>query len=191
MAELQEIEAEESRRREQEAQKHSEIAARRAAEAKPADSPRAAPAGDAANDSFTRRRRQTEEVPARRPSAPRRDGPGRRQSGKMTITQALSGDGQRQRSLASVRRQREKARMRDDQPQVKQIREVIIPDTISVGELANRMAERTADVVKELMKLGVMATATQTVDGETAELIAQELGHKVQRVVRVRRRNRS
>ena len=182
LAELQEIEAEESRRREQEAQKHSEIAARRAAEAKPADSPRAAPAGDAANDSFTRRRRQTEEVPARRPSAPRRDGPGRRQSGKMTITQALSGDGQRQRSLASVRRQREKARMRDDQPQVKQIREVIIPDTISVGELANRMAERTADVVKELMKLGVMATATQTVDGETAELIAQELGHKVQRV---------
>ena len=182
LAELQEIEAEESRRREQEAQKHSEIAARRAAEAKPADSPRAAPAGNAANDSFTRRRRQTEEVPARRPSAPRRDGPGRRQSGKMTITQALSGDGQRQRSLASVRRQREKARMRDDQPQVKQIREVIIPDTISVGELANRMAERTADVVKELMKLGVMATATQTVDGETAELIAQELGHKVQRV---------
>ena len=182
LAELQEIEAEEARRREQEAQKHSEIAARRAAEAKPADSPRAAPSGDAANDTFTRRRRQTEEVPARRPSAPRRDGPGRRQSGKMTITQALSGDGQRQRSLASVRRQREKARMRDEQPQVKQVREVIIPDTISVGELANRMAERTADVVKELMKLGVMATATQTVDGETAELIAQELGHKVQRV---------
>ena len=182
LAELQEIEAEEARRREQEAQKHSELTARRAAEAKPAASPRPAPSGDTANDAFTRRRRQTEEVPARRPSAPRRDGPGRRQSGKMTITQALSGDGQRQRSLASVRRQREKARMRDDQPQVKQVREVIIPDTISVGELANRMAERTADVVKELMKLGVMATATQTVDGETAELIAQELGHKVQRV---------
>ena len=101
----------------------------------------------------------------------------------MTITQALSGDEQRrQRSLASVRRQREKARMRDDQPQVKQVRDVIIPDTISVTELANRMAERTADVVKELMKLGVMATATQTVDGETAELIAQELGHRAQRV---------
>ena len=101
----------------------------------------------------------------------------------MTITQALSGDEQRrQRSLASVRRQREKARMRDDQPQVKQVRDVIIPDTISVTELANRMAERTADVVKELMKLGVMATATQTVDGETAELITQELGHRAQRV---------
>ena len=83
----------------------------------------------------------------------------------MTITQALSGDEQRrQRSLASVRRQREKARMRDDQqPQVKQVRDVIIPDThFRYGELANRMAERTADVVKELMKLGVMATATQT-----------------------------
>ena len=101
----------------------------------------------------------------------------------MTITQALSGDEQRrQRSLASVRRQREKARMRDDQPQVKQVRDVIIPDTISVTELANRMAEQAADVVKELMKLGVMATATQTVDGETAELIAQELGHRAQRV---------
>ena len=59
---------------------------------------------------------------------------------------------------------------------------MIIPDTISVTELANRMAERTADVVKELMKLGVMATATQAVDGETAELIAQELGHRAQRV---------
>ncbi|MEC7587639.1 MAG: translation initiation factor IF-2, partial [Pseudomonadota bacterium] len=103
---------------------------------------------------------------------------------KMTITQALSGDDQRrQRSLASVRRQREKARMREDQqPQVKQVRDVIVPDTLTVGELANRMAERTADVVKELMKLGVMATATQTIDGETAELIVQELGHRPQRV---------
>ena len=102
----------------------------------------------------------------------------------MTITQALSGDDQRrQRSLASVRRQREKARMREDQqPQVKQVRDVIVPDTLTVGELANRMAERTADVVKELMKLGVMATATQIIDGETAELIVQELGHRAQRV---------
>jgi translation initiation factor IF-2 len=101
----------------------------------------------------------------------------------MTITQALSGDEQRrQRSLASVRRQREKARMRDDQPQVKQVRDVVIPDSITVAEFANRMAERTADVVKELMKLGVMATAAQTIDGETAELVAQEFGHRVQRV---------
>ena len=181
LAELREIEAAEERRREGEARKHSEATARRATADTSAPAARAP--GDAASEPFNRRRRQVDDTPSRRPAPARRDGPGRRQSGKMTITQALSGDEQRrQRSLASVRRQREKARMRDDQPQVKQVRDVIIPDTISVTELANRMAERTADVVKELMKLGVMATATQTVDGETAELIAQELGHRAQRV---------
>ena len=181
LAELREIEAAEERRREDEARKHSEATARRATADTAAPAARAP--GDAASEPFNRRRRQVDDTPLRRPAPARRDGPGRRQSGKMTITQALSGDEQRrQRSLASVRRQREKARMRDDQPQVKQVRDVIIPDTISVTELANRMAERTADVVKELMKLGVMATATQTVDGETAELIAQELGHRAQRV---------
>ena len=183
LAELREIEAEEERRRDEEAKKHSEATARRAASARPAAAA-PAPSNEPGSDPFSRRRRQVDEMPSRRPAAPRRDGAGRRQSGKMTITQALSGDDQRrQRSLASVRRQREKARMREDQqPQVKQVRDVIVPDTISVGEFANRMAERTADVVKELMKLGVMATATQTIDGETAELIAQEFGHRVQRV---------
>ena len=181
LAELREIEAAEERRRDDEARKHSEATARRATADTAAPAARAP--GDAPSEPFNRRRRQVDDTPSRRPAPARRDGPGRRQSGKMTITQALSGDEQRrQRSLASVRRQREKARMRDDQPQVKQVRDVIIPDTISVTELANRMAERTADVVKELMKLGVMATATQTVDGETAELIAQELGHRAQRV---------
>ena len=182
LAELKEIEAEEERRREDEARKHSEANARRA-EAARVSTATPAPSGPSGTDAPGRRRRQSEEVPSRRPAAPRRDGPGRRQSGKMTITQALSGDEQRrQRSLASVRRQREKARMRDDVPQVKQVRDVVVPDTITVAEFANRMAERTADVVKELMKLGVMATAAQTIDGETAELIAQEFGHKVQRV---------
>ncbi|MCH2563859.1 MAG: translation initiation factor IF-2 [SAR116 cluster bacterium] len=175
LAELKEIEAEEERRRDEEARKHSE--ARQTAPYAPA------PSNDGA-DLHSRRRRQADATPSRRPAPARRDGPGRRQSGKMTITQALSGDDhRRQRSLASVRRQREKARMREDQqPQVKQVRDVIVPDTLTVGELANRMAERTADVVKELMKLGVMATATQTIDGETAELIVQELGHRAQRV---------
>ena len=183
LAELKEIEAEEERRREEEARKHSEANARRAAAPNVAAPASPSPSGPSGTDLPGRRRRHVEELPSRRPAAPRRDGAGRRQSGKMTITQALSGDEQRrQRSLASVRRQREKARMRDDQPQVKQVRDVVIPDTISVAEFANRMAERTADVVKELMKLGVMATATQTIDGETAELVAQELGHRVQRV---------
>ncbi len=183
LAELKEIEAEEERRREEEARKHSEANARRAAAASVAAPASPSPAVPSTADAPGRRRRHVEEIPSRRPAAPRRDGPGRRQSGKMTITQALSGDEQRrQRSLASVRRQREKARMRDEQPQVKQVRDVVIPDTISVAEFANRMAERTADVVKELMKLGVMATAAQTIDGETAELVAQEFGHRVQRV---------
>ena len=184
LAELKEIEAEEERRRDEEARKHSEANARRAAAANvaaPAAAP--SPSGPSTTDAPSRRRRHVEEIPSRRPAAPRRDGAGRRQSGKMTITQALSGDEQRrQRSLASVRRQREKARMRDEQPQVKQVRDVVIPDSISVAEFANRMAERTADVVKELMKLGVMATAAQTIDGETAELVAQEFGHRAQRV---------
>ena len=183
LAELKEIEAEEERRRDEEARKHSEANARRAAEARQTAPSAPAPSNDGV-DLHSRRRRQADDTPVRRPAPARRDGPGRRQSGKMTITQALSGDDQRrQRSLASVRRQREKARMREDQqPQVKQVRDVIVPDTLTVGELANRMAERTADVVKELMKLGVMATATQTIDGETAELIVQELGHRAQRV---------
>ena len=183
LAELREIEVEEERRRDEKAKKHSEANARRAASARPsAATP--APSSEPGSDPFSRRRRQVEEIPSRRRAAPRRDGAGRRQSGKMTITQALLGDDQRrQRSLASVRRQREKARMREDQQsQVKQVRDVIVPDTISVSEFANRMAERTADVVKELMKLGVMATTTQIIDGETAELIAQEFGHRVQRV---------
>ncbi|MEL0025289.1 MAG: translation initiation factor IF-2, partial [Alphaproteobacteria bacterium] len=183
LAELREIEAEEERRRAEAAAKLAEQNDRRQPSA-PA-SPRGARAMPAApeSESFGRRRKTNDEAAPRRTPASRRDGAGRRQSGKMTITQALSGDDQRrQRSLASVKRQREKARMRDDQPQVKQVREVIVPDSITVGELANRMAERTADVVKELMKLGIMATATQSIDGETAELITSELGHKVQRV---------
>ena len=181
LAELREIEAGEERRA-SEAKKHADTQARRQ------ETPErpAAPAPqmpDPIGEAQQRRRKAADEMAPRRPGASRRDTNNRRQSGKMTINQALSGDeSRRQRSLASVKRQREKARMREEQPQVKQVRDVIIPDTISVSELANRMAERTADVVKELMKLGIMATATQTIDGETAELVVGEFGHKIQRV---------
>ena len=134
-------------------------------------------------DTPMRGRRRPEEAEApRRPANQRRGETDRRRTGKMTISQALSEGDSRQRSLASVRRQREKARMREDQPQVKQVRDVVIPDTITVQELANRMAERAADVVKELMKQGIMATVTQTIDAETAELVTMEFGHRVQRV---------
>ena len=131
------------------------------------------------------KRREAPEQP-RKPQV-RRDGMQQRRQGKITITEALDGgDSVRQRSLASVRRarEREKARMRQAvaQPKVKQVREVTIPDAITVQELSNRMAERAADVIKELMKLGIMATVTQTIDAETAELIVLELGHKPNRV---------
>ena len=134
-------------------------------------------------DTPLRGRRRLEEAEApRRPANQKRGNIDRRRTGKMTISQALSEGDSRQRSLASVRRQREKARMREDQPQVKQFRDVVIPDTITVQELANRMAERAADIVKELMKQGIMATVTQTIDAETAELVTMEFGHRVQRV---------
>ncbi|MEC8109200.1 MAG: translation initiation factor IF-2 [Pseudomonadota bacterium] len=185
IAELEEIEAEEVNRRAAEARRSSDHLARHqqaVAYRDNANSYRSIPQTPSTADVASRRRREADEMVPRRP-APRREGAGRRQSGKMTITQALSGDdNRRQRSLASVKRQREKARMREDQPQVKQVRDVVVPDNITVSELANRMAERTADVVKELMKLGVMAMATQTIDGETAELVAGEFGHRVQRV---------
>jgi translation initiation factor IF-2 len=186
LAELQEIEAAETNRRAEDVRKHSEANSQQqqTTESRPAtDSYRVTSAGAPTPiDLASRRRREADEMAPRRP-APRREGAGRRQSGKMTITQALSGDdSRRQRSLASVKRQREKARMREEQPQVKQVRDVTVPDSITVGELANRMAERTADVVKELMKLGIMATATQAIDGETAELVTAEFGHRVQRV---------
>ena len=106
-----------------------------------------------------------------------------KRQGKLTIARALDGDNIRVRSLASIKRRREKVRMQaENVSAVKQVREVIVPDTIMVSELANRMSEKTADVVRELMKNGIMATATQVIDADTAELITSEFGHKVKRV---------
>jgi translation initiation factor IF-2 len=120
---------------------------------------------------------------ARRPViAPRRDEP-RRRTGKITVTRALSDEDERTRSEASRRRRQERERMRmhgDDQPKI--VREVIIPETITVQELANRMAVRGVDVVKSLMHMGVMATANQTIDADTAELVVSEFGHRPRRV---------
>jgi translation initiation factor IF-2 len=104
----------------------------------------------------------------------------------MTIVQALDDvDEERIRSLASVRRAREKEKQRAQALRtegLKVIRDVVIPETITVQELANRMAERGGDVIKALMKMGVMATINQPIDADTAELIATEFGHRVRRV---------
>lgn len=106
-----------------------------------------------------------------------------RRTGRLTITQALDYGEERMRSLASVKRQREKAKRGDNSGQQEKVmREVILPETISVQDLANRMSERVVDVIKELMKMGTMATASQMIDADTAELVAQELGHRVKRV---------
>ena len=91
----------------------------------------------------------------------------------------------RRRSLASIKRAREKERQKflnANKPVEKISREITVPETISVQELANRMSEKGAAVVKVLMKLGMMVTITQTIDADTAELVATELGHKVKRV---------
>ncbi len=108
----------------------------------------------------------------------------KKREGKLTIARALDSENVRFRSLASIKRRREKVKLQseDTTPSVKQIRDVIIPDTILVSELANRMSEKTADVVRELMKNGIMATAAQVIDADTAELITNEFGHKVKRV---------
>jgi len=113
-------------------------------------------------------------------SKPGAGGGGRRTS-KITVTNFDQEE--RHRSLASVKRQREKHKRHDDEgPKEKVIREVTIPETITVGDLANRMSEKSADVVRELMKLGIMATINQVIDADTAELVVTELGHKFKRV---------
>lgn len=113
-----------------------------------------------------------------------RKGEPRRRGGKFTVSQALRDDEDKPgRSLASMRRLREKRKMAGlEKPQQKVVREVIIPEVITVQELSNRLAERGADVIKALMNMGVMATITQSIDGDTAELIATEFGHQVKRV---------
>ncbi len=123
---------------------------------------------------------------ARKPlPQPRRDGV-RRRSGKITVTRALTEDeGERMRSLAAVRRARARERQRHhagEQEQIKVVREVVIPETITVQELASRMAERGTDVIKALMRMGVMATVNQIIDADTAELIVNEFGHRLRRV---------
>jgi translation initiation factor IF-2 len=108
----------------------------------------------------------------------------RRREGKLTISAALDEDrGQRGRSLAAVKRARERERLKQSQKSTeKVVREVVIPETIAVQELANRMAVRSADVIKCLMRNGILATINQVIDADTAELVVSEFGHTIKRV---------
>jgi translation initiation factor IF-2 len=142
---------------------------------------------------------EDEDRGARRPSgghapAPRRPEPARpsrgrgddrRHHGKLTVTRALSDeDDSRARSLAALRRAREKEKRAHQQagPAAKQYRDVDVPEAITVQELAKRMGERGADLVKALFKMGTPVTITETIDQDTAELLIEEFGHRINRV---------
>ena len=114
-----------------------------------------------------------------------------RRQGKLTISEALNDENEKVRSLAAVRRAREKAKLRNlnnletkeaTENKERKKKEIIIPDLIGVGELASRMAEKSSTLIKMLMKLGVMSTINETIDGDTAELLVIELGHTPKRV---------
>ncbi|MBR9825076.1 MAG: translation initiation factor IF-2 [Alphaproteobacteria bacterium] len=119
-----------------------------------------------------------------KPAAKAKGGDNRRR-GKLTIQNILDGDEERQRSLASVRRAREREkqrRMDTGTGRDKIAREVIVPEAITVSDLANRMAERAVDVIKLLMKQGQMVRQNDILDADTAELVVEEFGHIVKRV---------
>ncbi len=114
-------------------------------------------------------------------------GKDKRRSGKLTVTKALNEDeGRRARSLAALKRAREKERRMQgggsSKPRERQIRDVIVPEAITVGELAKRMGEKGADLVKELFNLDMMVTVNQTIDQDTAELLVEQFGHNIQKV---------
>ena len=176
--------AEEDERRQREA---------REARAKPAEAPAAAAPSEPKADAPARQRNLGPDAkPGGRNDGPRRRDEdsgkprgGERRGGKLTLNQALAGgEGGRQRSLASMRRKQERQRQKGGGQgnQEKVTRTVQLPEAIMVSELANRMSERVAAVVKALMQSGMMVTQNQTIDADTAELIIEEFGHKVQRV---------
>ena len=119
-------------------------------------------------------------VPAKTPKA----APGEeKRRGRLTLSNALQGDDERTRSLAAFRRRNQRLMGHRQVEQKEKIaREVTIPETITIQELANRMSERGVDVIKLLMRQGQMHKITDVIDADTAQLLAEELGHTVRRV---------
>jgi translation initiation factor IF-2 len=187
--------SDEERRRAEENRKTEESAveeARRAEEQAraPAETPAEPTVAAAAEEEEEQRGfRRPGHAPAAKRPEPARPGRGRgdeqRHRGKLTVTRALSDeDDSRARSLAALRRAREKEKRHhmETGPAQKQARDVVVPEAITVQELANRMAERGADLVKALFKMGMPVTLTQTIDQDTAELLVTEFGHRIKRV---------
>ncbi|HEX3114427.1 MAG TPA: translation initiation factor IF-2 [Bradyrhizobium sp.] len=106
-----------------------------------------------------------------------------KQRGRLTLVTALNADDVRERSIASFRRRTQRLKgHQSNEPKEKLVREVIIPEAINIQELANRMSERAVDVIRLLMKQGAMHKITDVIDADTAQLIAEEMGHTVKRV---------
>lgn len=206
-------EAEDRKRAEEEARRHAEAAAREAAEREAAAArkaeeetrrrteeeskrraeetartrigePRtAAPAAVVEDEGERSRSRVRREVKVPVPKVTKTEVDRRR--GKLTVSNALSEDEERARSLAAFRRRTERQRKQASgfQPSKEKIaRDVVIPEAITIQELANRMAERSVDVIKLLMRQGEMHKITDVIDADTAQLVAEELGHQVRRV---------
>jgi translation initiation factor IF-2 len=120
--------------------------------------------------------------PAAAPKTTAKPAPAK-QRGRLTLVTALNADDVRERSIASFRRRTQRLKgHQSNEPKEKLIREVIIPEAINIQELANRMSERAVDVIRLLMKQGAMHKITDVIDADTAQLIAEELGHTVKRV---------
>ena len=190
---------EEEKRRAEENRKAEEDAARRAEEEAAETVRRAAEEAERASapppetqvadeeaDERPRHHAPAGHAPKRHePARPGRGRDDRRHSGKLTVSRALSGeDDSRARSLAALRRAREKEKRHHQEagPAQKQYRDVDVPEAITVQELAKRMGERGADLVKALFKMGTPVTITETIDQDTAELLIEEFGHRINRV---------
>jgi translation initiation factor IF-2 len=172
-----------ARQTEEEARKQAEEEARMQAEEEArrrfGDAAAASPPADETEKSVravNRPKRQQPKQPARHAGQERR-------RGRLTVTNAL--EDERERSLASVRRRREKEKRQSSNftPSTEKIvREVTIPEAISVQDLANRMAERSVDVIRLLMKQGTLVKINDILDPDTAQIVAEEMGHSVRRV---------
>jgi translation initiation factor IF-2 len=179
------------KREEEERRKHDEETKRKAgevakkrfgAEETPRTGPGARLALEADDEEAPRGRRPGA---ARAPAAPRPAprGAGEKQRGRLTLVTALRADEVRERSVASFRRRTQRLKgVASNEPKEKLVREVTIPEAITIQDLANRMSERGVDVIRLLMKQGQMVTINDVIDADTAQLIAEEMGHSVRRV---------
>ena len=194
--------AEDNRKAEEDAAKLAKeeakaaAAAEKAAEAQAEEAPAADPVDVAtpapAARKFTPVARPEPKRPEKKKKEEKRGGSSandrkdKRRSGKLSVSKALNEDeGRRARSLAALKRAREKERRAQggpSTPREKQVRDVVVPEAITVQELANRMAEKGAELVKSLFNMGMMVTVNQTIDADTAELLVEEFGHNIQRV---------